>query len=147
MYAVIKTGGKQFKVEPGYWIDIEKLPNKIGEKVIFNQVLMINDGKKSSIGTPFLESVKVIGKVLNHEKKKKVFIFKMRSKKGYRKLKCHRQPFSRVMIEDIDATSLGYKKIVKKVDSLKSEEKTVPEMSETKQEISEEIQKEQSENI
>ena len=101
MYAIIKTGGKQYKVEEGKFIDIEKLPQDIEQEVEFNEVLMVSNGDDVKLGSPNLENAKVVGKVLKQDKEKKVIIYKMRPKKHYRRKNGHRQPFTRVLIEKI----------------------------------------------
>jgi len=102
MYALIKTGGKQYKVEEGKWIDVELLHKEAGESVEFNEVLLISNGDDTKIGTPLLNQAKVTGKVQKDLRGKKVIIYKMRPKKHYRKKAGHRQNFTRVMIEKIE---------------------------------------------
>jgi len=101
MYAIIKTGGKQYKVEEGKFIDIEKLPQDLDQEVEFKEVLMISNGDNVKLGNPNLENAKVLGKVLKQDKHKKVIVYKMRPKKHYRRKNGHRQPFTRVLIEKI----------------------------------------------
>ncbi|GIW22613.1 MAG: 50S ribosomal protein L21 [Candidatus Sericytochromatia bacterium] len=101
MYAIIKTGGKQYKVEEGKFIDVEKLPNDLEQQVEFKEVLLISDGSNVKLGNPNLENAKVLGKVLKQDKHKKVIVYKMRPKKHYRRKNGHRQPFTRVLIEKI----------------------------------------------
>jgi len=103
MYAVIKTGGKQYKVEEGRWVDIEMLPQNEGEAVEFTEVVMISDGDNTKIGSPLVSGSKVSGKVVKHDRMKKVIVYKMRPKKHYRKKNAHRQYFTRVMVEKIEA--------------------------------------------
>ena len=103
MYAIIKTGGKQYKVEEGKWIDIELLPQSEGESVQFDEVLLISDGSDTKVGSPTVKNSKVTGKVVKHDRHKKVLVYKMRPKKHYRRKNGHRQYFSRVMIEKIEA--------------------------------------------
>ena len=98
MLAVIKTGGKQYLVSPGDKIKVEKLNKKEGAEVTFNEVLLMEKSKKIEIGTPFLKGVKVVGKVLQQAKAKKVIIFKYKAKKRYKVKKGHRQPFTQVEI-------------------------------------------------
>ena len=98
MLAVIKTGGKQYIVSPGDKIKIEKINKKENSEVAFNEVLLLEKGKKIEIGTPTIKGAKVIGKVLSQGKGKKVIIFKYKSKKRYKKKKGHRQPFTEVEI-------------------------------------------------
>ena len=97
MLAVIKTGGKQYLVSPGQKIKIEKLGQE-GSEVVFDQVLLLEKNNKLEIGTPFVEGVKVTGKVLKQGKAKKVIIFKYKAKKRYQVKKGHRKPFTQVEI-------------------------------------------------
>ncbi|HBN07855.1 MAG TPA: 50S ribosomal protein L21 [Cyanobacteria bacterium UBA8530] len=101
MYAIIATGGKQYRVEEGRFVDVELLPQAEGEAVEFDQVLMVHDEEKLHVGSPILSGAKVTGMVLKLGKAKKVIIYKMRPKKHYRRKRGHRQPFMRVMIEKI----------------------------------------------
>ncbi len=101
MLAVIKTGGKQYLVEPGKKIKIEKLEVEEGKEVIFDQVLLLEKGKKLEIGTPLVEGAKVVGKVLTQGKGDKVIAFKYKAKKRYHVKKGHRQQFTEVEITKI----------------------------------------------
>ena len=103
MFAVIESGGKQLKVTEGDNLQVELLTGEEGSKVEFNKVLMISDGKKSKVGTPFLEKAKVIGKVVRHGKSDKIKVFKMKRRKGYRRTQGHRQSFTEVLIETINS--------------------------------------------
>lgn len=100
-FAVIKTGGKQYKVAPGQKIKIEKLNAEEGKNVDFDQVLLSVDGNSVEIGTPLLEGKKVEGKVLKHGREKKKIVFRYRPKTRYRKKKGHRQEYSEVEIVKI----------------------------------------------
>ncbi|MDK7721635.1 50S ribosomal protein L21 [Peptoniphilus lacrimalis] len=100
MYAVIETGGKQYRVCQGDKIKVEKLDIKEGEKVTFDKVLVISDNG-IKVGKPYLEGAKVEGKVLLQSKDKKVVVYKYKAKKNQRSKKGHRQPFSLVEIENI----------------------------------------------
>ncbi|MEG0292262.1 MAG: 50S ribosomal protein L21 [Anaerovoracaceae bacterium] len=102
MYAVIETGGKQYRVKEGDIITVEKLNVEAGEKVTFDKVLMMGDGVDLQIGTPYVES-KVFGEVVENGKAKKVIIFKYKSKKDYRKKQGHRQPYTMIEITGIGA--------------------------------------------
>ncbi len=102
MFAVIKTGGKQYLVSPGDKIKIEKINKEEGEEVIFDNVLLLEKQRKLEIGTPKVKGAKVIGKVLKQEKGKKVIIFKYKPKKRYKVKKGHRQPFTEVEITKIE---------------------------------------------
>ena len=101
MYAVIKTGGKQYPVAPGDEVRVEKLPGQVGESVTFQDVLLTSDGEKVNVGQPTLDSAKVVGRILRQDKSRKVLVFKKRRRKGYRKLRGHRQDFTLVRIEGI----------------------------------------------
>lgn len=103
MYAVIKTGGKQYKVEEGKWVDVELLHKEEGDAVSFDEVLLVSDGDNTKVGSPAVENAKVTGKVVKNDRKKKVIVYKMRPKKHYRRKAGHRQYFTRVMIEKIEA--------------------------------------------
>jgi len=105
MLAVIKTGGKQYIVTPGKKIKIEKLAKKEGSEVSFNEVLLLEKGKKIEIGTPTVKGVKVIGKVLSQGKGKKIIVFKYKSKTRYKVKKGHRQLFTEVEITKIETTA------------------------------------------
>lgn len=100
MYAIIKTGGKQYKVEPGKFVDVEKLDAEVGAEVTFD-ALMVVDGENVKVGAPVVEGVKVTGKVLKQDKQKKIIVFKYKPKKDYRKKQGHRQPYTRVEIVSI----------------------------------------------
>lgn len=100
MYAIIKTGGKQYKVEPGRFVDVEKLDAEVGQEVSFD-ALMVVDGETTTIGTPVVDGVKVTGKVLAQDKAKKVLVYKYKPKKDYHKKQGHRQPYTRVEIISI----------------------------------------------
>ena len=101
MYAIIETGGKQYKVTEGDTLFIEKLPVEAGDAVTFDKVLAILDGDKATIGTPVVEGAKVEGSVVKNGKGKKIMIFKYNPKKGYRKRQGHRQPYTKVTIGKI----------------------------------------------
>ena len=104
MYAIIKTGGKQYRIQEGDIITIEKLDAKIGEKVSFDEVLVMGDGNDIKIGTPFLDK-SVSGEVVESGKGKKVIIYKYKAKKDYRKKQGHRQPFTQVKITGIGSVA------------------------------------------
>jgi len=101
MLAVIKTGGKQYTVEPGKKIKIEKLLAEIGTDVVFDQVLLVQNKDKVEIGNPLLEGAHVTGKVLKQDKTKKVVVFKFKAKKRQKTKRGHRQFFTEVEIVDI----------------------------------------------
>ena len=99
--AVIKVGGKQYKVKEGQELLIEKQEKKEGEAIVFSEVLLVSQDKKIKIGAPILSEVKVEGKVVSEEKGPKIVIFKMKSKKRYRVKTGHRQKLTKVKIEKI----------------------------------------------
>lgn len=101
MYAIVETGGKQYQLEEGRYVDIEKLEGNADEKVVFDKIVMLVNGKKSKVGQPYVTGASVEGKILKHDKAKKIIVFKQRPKKGYRKKQGHRQLFTRVMISKI----------------------------------------------
>ena len=101
MYAVIKTGGKQYKVATGEKLKIETLGAEVGENITLDQVLMVVDGANVSIGTPILAGASVAAIVLAHGRGKKVKIFKLRRRKHYKRQQGHRQNFTEVVIGDI----------------------------------------------
>jgi large subunit ribosomal protein L21 len=100
MYAVIKTGGKQYRVERGSTLRVEKLETKDG-KVTFDEVLLVADGDKIQIGAPKVAGAKVSGEVLGEELGPKLIVFKFRRRKAYRKKTGHRQQYTAVKITDI----------------------------------------------
>lgn len=101
MYAVIKTGGKQYRVSEGDVLYIEKLDVEEGDKVVFDQVLIVSDENETKIGTPMVEGATVEATCEKNGKGKKVIIFKYKAKKDYRKKQGHRQPYTKVMINKI----------------------------------------------
>ena len=103
MYAVIKTGGKQYRVQQGDVIFVEKLNAQADEAVTFEEVLLVGDGEQSKIGAPVVAGAKVEGKVLAQVKSKKVVVYKYKAKKGERKKQGHRQPYTKVEIVAINA--------------------------------------------
>jgi len=101
MYAVIKTGGKQHRVEPGEVLKLEKLSVEAGQTVDFDEVMMIGEGDDIKVGAPFVVGGKVSAEVIAHGRDKKVTIIKMRRRKHYRRQAGHRQWFTQVKITDI----------------------------------------------
>jgi len=101
MYAVIKSGGKQYKVAAGEKLKIEQIPTQVGEKISLDQVLIVSQGDKVSVGSPLVNGAVVSATVLGHGRADKVKIFKMRRRKHYQKRQGHRQNFTEVMIDEI----------------------------------------------
>ncbi len=114
MYAIIETGGKQYRVQEGDVITVEKLDAAVGETVCFDHVLVLGEGEGIQVGTPYVGTA-VEGKVVEEGKGKKVIIFKYKAKKDYRKKQGHRQPYTMVEI-----TGLGMKG-AKKAEAPKAE--------------------------
>ena len=102
MYAVIKTGGKQYRVQQGDVIFVEKLNAQADEAVTFDEVLLVGDADQSKVGTPVVEGAKVEGKVLAQVKSKKIVVYKYKAKKNERKKQGHRQPYTKVEITAIN---------------------------------------------
>ena len=105
MYAIVETGGKQYQVEEGRYLDVELLDGEKDSKVVFDKVVMIVNGKKSKVGQPYVAGASAEGTIMLHDKSKKVIVYKQRPKKGYRKKQGHRQGFARVMINKIRTTA------------------------------------------
>jgi len=103
MYAVIKTGGKQYRVEPGAKLRVETLEAEAGSSIKLDQVLMIGDGDKVSVGTPLLAGASVKATVVAHGRGEKIRIFKMRRRKHYQKRMGHRQNYTELLIDSISA--------------------------------------------
>ncbi len=114
MYAVIETGGKQYRVNEGDVIRIEKLPEEVGSVVTFEKVLLVGAGEKVSVGTPVVDGAKVTGKVVEQDRAKKIIVFKKKRRKGYQVKRGHRQDYTGVLIEKINK---GSKKAESKKDS------------------------------
>lgn len=103
MYAIIVTGGKQYKVSEGDTLFVEKIEAEEGSVVTFDQVLLAGEGEDVKVGAPTVEGATVEAKVLKNGKAKKIYVFKMKRKKNERKKKGHRQPFTKVEITKINA--------------------------------------------
>ncbi|HEV8096783.1 MAG TPA: 50S ribosomal protein L21 [Burkholderiales bacterium] len=103
MYAVVKTGGKQYRVQSGESVRVESLPAKVGAAVSFDEVLMVGEGESVRVGTPFLAGAKVNATVVAHGRGEKVRIFKLRRRKHFQKSQGHRQGYTEVRIDDIVA--------------------------------------------
>ena len=101
MYAIIETGGKQYLVQEGDVIFVEKLPVEAEDTVVFDKVIAVVDEGNSVFGTPTVKGAKVEAKVLKNGKAKKVIVYKMRPKKNYRRKQGHRQPYTKVEISSI----------------------------------------------
>jgi large subunit ribosomal protein L21 len=103
MYAVINTGGKQYKVQQGETLRIEKIAGEIGSKVTFDKVLMVADGENVRVGQPVIEKAAVQASIVEQDKAKKILVFKYKRRKRYRRKQGHRQPYTAIRIDGIEA--------------------------------------------
>ena len=101
MYAIVETGGKQYRVEKGRPVRVEKLPLEKGEEIVFDRVLLYSDGSGTMIGQPYLDNCRVKGTVTVQGRGPKIVVFKYKPKKNYRRKMGHRQPFTEIMIQEI----------------------------------------------
>lgn len=101
-YAIVEISGRQFWIEAGKFYDINRIPTDIGKEITLNRVLLVNNDGELLIGKPYLDKVKIQGKVLEHLRGKKTIVYKMRPKKKTRKKQGHRQELTRVLIENIN---------------------------------------------
>lgn len=103
MYAIIRTGGKQYQVAPGERVRVEKLAGDVGETVELADVLLVAEGDEIKIGRPVLEGAKVSARIVEQDKAKKVLVFKKKRRKGYQVKRGHRQPYTDLVINGISA--------------------------------------------
>ena len=103
MYAIIRTGGKQYQVAAGDTLRVEKLQGEVGDTVELSDVLLVADGDDVKVGQPVVDGAKVVAKIAEQGKAKKVLVFKKKKRKGYRVLRGHRQLFTALTIEEIAA--------------------------------------------
>ena len=101
-YAIIEVSGRQFWIETGKYYDLNRIPTELGMQITLNRVLLFNNDGDLLIGKPYLENVKVEGKILEHLRGRKTIVYKMRPKKKTRKKQGHRQDLTRVLIENIN---------------------------------------------
>jgi large subunit ribosomal protein L21 len=100
-YAIVEISGRQFWIETGKYYDFNRIPTELGKEIMLNRVLLLNNEGEILIGKPYLESVTVKGKILEHLRGRKTLVYKMRPKKKTRKKQGHRQELTRVLIEEI----------------------------------------------
>jgi large subunit ribosomal protein L21 len=100
-YAIVEISGRQFWIEPGKYYDFNRIPTELGKQVTLNRVLLLNNDGDILVGKPYLETVKIKGKILEHLRSKKTIVYKMQPKKKTRKKQGHRQELTRVLIEEI----------------------------------------------
>ena len=103
MYAVVNTGGKQYKVKAGDILRVEKIPGDVGSPVTFDKVLMVADGEEVTVGQPVLENTSVKGTIVEQGKARKIIVFKYKRRKRFRRKQGHRQAFTAVKIESIES--------------------------------------------
>ena len=103
MYAIIRTGGKQYQVATGDKLRVEKLQGNVGDTIELSDILMVVDGEEIKIGKPVIEGAKVVAKITEQAKADKVIVFKMKRRKGYRVKRGHRQQYTALTIEEISA--------------------------------------------
>ena len=101
MYAIVATGGKQYRVEPGQRLEIDKLAVEPGSQIDLGEVLMVSDGTNVTVGQPIVAGARVVAEVLGEVKGKKIIVFKYKNKVRYRRKTGHRQRYSRVVVRDI----------------------------------------------
>lgn len=121
MYAIIEACGKQYKVQEGDIVFMERLDEEEGKKVTFDNVLLISDDKKTTVGTPNVKNAKVSATVVGHGKGKKILVFKYKAKKNERKRRGHRQAYTKVQIEKISVTAPRAKKVETEAKAEKAE--------------------------
>ena len=102
MYAVVRSGGKQVRVEPGGSVRVEKLPGAVGETIEFDQVLLIGGEGEARVGTPLVEGVKAVATITAQGRGPKLVIFKMKRRKGYRRKAGHRQAYTEIRVDKIE---------------------------------------------
>lgn len=103
MYAIVEAGGKQFKVSQGDTIVVDQVSAEVGETVTLDRVFLVQSDKSTQVGTPTVAGATVTAKVVEHGRAKKIIVFKYKSKKNYHKKQGHRQPFTKLTIESIQA--------------------------------------------
>jgi large subunit ribosomal protein L21 len=123
MFAIIEACGRQYQIEAGRFVDLDLTEANEGDKFQFDKVLMIVDGAQSTLGSPYIDGAKVVGRVVKHHKGKKIIVYHMRPKKGTRKKQGHRQHFTRIAIDSIELKDKVLAKAEPKETRAKSEPK------------------------
>lgn len=101
MYAVVRTGGRQYRVEPGAEVDVERLAIEVGESIELDEVLLVAEGEKATVGMPLVAGAKVKATVVDQYRARKIVVWKYRPKQRYRRRKGHRQYYTRLRIDEI----------------------------------------------
>ena len=104
MYAIVEINNKQYKVEEGKYIEVDLLDKEIGEKLTLDRVLMVSDSASANIGAPIIANASIDAEIIGTNKDKKVLVYKMRAKKGYRRKQGHRQQYTKLKINKINAS-------------------------------------------
>ncbi len=104
MYAIVEINNKQYKVEEGEYIEVDLLDKEIGEKLTLDRVLMVSDTASANIGAPIIANASIDAEIIGTNKDKKVLVYKMRAKKGYRRKQGHRQQYTKLKINKINAS-------------------------------------------
>jgi large subunit ribosomal protein L21 len=102
MYAIVETGGKQYRVSEGDTLRVEKMQGEPGEEILFDKILLVGGGEGVRVGTPFLEDVRVRGEILAQRRGRKVLVFKFKRRKDYRRKQGHRQDYTGIRIKAIE---------------------------------------------
>ncbi len=102
-YAIVRTGGKQFRVEPGTSVRVEKLDGAVGDSIELSEVLLVGEKDSATIGTPLVDGAKVVGTITAHGRGPKITTFKMKRRKGYRRKSGHRQSYTEIRVDQIEA--------------------------------------------
>jgi large subunit ribosomal protein L21 len=124
MYAIIECGGKQYRVQEGDILKVEKITAEVGSTITIDKVLLLG-GDKTTVGTPLVEGAKVTCKVMNQDKDKKILVFHYKAKKNIRKRYGHRQPFTSLLIEKIEKVKKAAKKAVAETTEVAENAETV----------------------
>jgi len=103
MYAIVETGGKQYRVEPGSVIQVEALDAEIGSMITLDRVLLVNKEDTVVVGAPHVESAKAVAEVMSHGRDRKVLVFKKKRRKNYHRTIGHRQPFTTLRIKELES--------------------------------------------
>jgi large subunit ribosomal protein L21 len=101
MFAIVESSGRQYQLEAGKFVDIDSSAVEEGKEFVFDRVLMLVNGKESTVGVPLIDGAKVVGKVLEHGRARKIIVYHQKPKKGTRKKQGHRQGYTRVLVESI----------------------------------------------
>ncbi|ACV58829.1 50S ribosomal protein L21 [Alicyclobacillus acidocaldarius] len=101
MYAIVETGGKQYKVSQGDTLVVEKLEGEVGSEIVLDKVLLVQNEGQVQVGSPYLQGAKVVAKVVEHGRGEKIIVFKYKPKKNYHKKQGHRQPYTKLTVESI----------------------------------------------